>query len=163
LSNFYKDVLSVDARFTSTAVVRDLWMLEPFTRAAVQGIIADAALKGIDLRISETYRSKERQIMLFKQGATKLQNVGVHHYGLACDFYKVIAGQPSWAGDWSFLRDLAEDHGLISGLDWGLPAVRHTFIDPDHVQYVSLAQQNSLFAGTWYPEPVVNPNGNAVV
>lgn len=153
--SFYDEFLQKDPRFSSVGCQRGLDMLEPTTRAAVQAIIADAAaLSGIKLMVTETYRSTQRQISLFEAGATKLKEVGVHHYGLACDFAKIINGAASWQGDWSFLRDLAEKHGLISGLDWGLPAVRHTFVDPDHVQRVSLAQQTALFAGTWYPELV---------
>jgi hypothetical protein len=32
--------------------------------------------------IFETYRSQERQQVLFEQGATQLRTVGVHHHGL---------------------------------------------------------------------------------
>ena len=157
MSNFYTDVITVSSYFDSTEVCRDLMMLEPGTRTAVQSIIADAMSDyGIDLRVSETFRSQERQQMLFAQGATKEDgktpaSMGVHHFGLACDFFKMINGEASWSGDWSFLRDLAEKHGLISGLDWGLPNIKHTFIDPDHVQACTLEQQSELYAGTWYP------------
>ena len=157
MSNFYTDVITVSSYFDSTEVCRDLMMLEPGTRTAVQSIIADAMSEhDIDLRVSETFRSQERQQMLFAQGATKEDgktsaSMGVHHFGLACDFFKMINGEASWAGDWSFLRDLTEKHGLISGLDWGLPNMKHTFIDPDHVQACTLEQQPELYAGTWYP------------
>lgn len=152
--NFYSDVLQKDPRFHSTEPCRDLALLEPQTRQAVQNILSDAKVKGIELLVTETYRSQERQLVLFNQGATELKTVGVHHYGLAADFCKIIDGKASWAGDWSFLRDLAEKHGLISGLDWGVPGVRHSFVDPDHVQRCSVAQQEMLFAGTWYPTEV---------
>jgi hypothetical protein len=45
--------------------------------------------------------------------ATKLKTVGVHHYGLACDLVKDIAGEPSWKGDFAFLGRLAKKHRLI--------------------------------------------------
>jgi hypothetical protein len=151
MSNFYTDVIQKDGRFNSTAPCRDLMLLETATRDAVKAIIADAFNLGIDLIVTETYRSSQRQIMLFAQHATELRAVGVHHFGLACDFCKVVDGAASWAGDWSFLRDLAVKHGLISGLDWGLPGVVHTFVDPDHVQACTRDQQLALFAGTWYP------------
>lgn len=151
LMNFYQEVIQVDPRFTSPLECRDLALLEPLTRAAVLAIIADAGQRGIELMVTETFRSTARQLALYAQGVTSLKNVGVHHFGLACDFCKLIEGKASWAGDWSFLRDLAEKYGLISGLDWGQPNVRHSFVDPDHVQRISLKDQEELFAGTFYP------------
>jgi LAS superfamily LD-carboxypeptidase LdcB len=159
--SFFTQVIQNDARFTSTDCCRDLSLLEPVTRAAVQQLVADALALGITLQVSETYRSAERQEMLFNQKATQLKTVGVHHYGLACDFFKVIDGKASWAGDWAFLRDLAAKHGFISGLDWGVPNAKHTFIDPDHIQRIAVAHQPQLFAGTWYPDAPYNPRGTA--
>jgi len=158
--SFYTDVIQKDARFRTIDAVRDLAMLEPVTRAAVQAIIADAAAAGIQLVVTETYRSLERQQNLFEHHATQLRDVGVHHYGLAADFCKLIGGQASWAGDWAFLRDLAAKHGLISGLDWGTPGP-HSFVDPDHVQRISVADQKRLFAGTFFPAEDYNPRSGS--
>jgi hypothetical protein len=152
MSNFYLDVIQKDPRFQSPAECRDVALLEPVTRAAVAAIITDAASQGITLEISETYRSPARQKLLFDQGATQLENVGVHGYGLACDFFKMIDGKASWAGDWTFLRDLAAKHGMVSGVDWGEPGIAHDFIDSDHVQRIRVNQQESLFSGDWYPD-----------
>ena len=157
MGNFYTDVIQKDSRFNTTQSVRDVNLLEPVTRSAVASIIADAAAMGIELIVTETYRSANRQAMLFQQGATQLKAVGVHHYGLAADFAKIIDGKASWAGDWAFLRDLAGKHGLISGLDWGAPGISHSFVDPDHVQRCSVAQQTALFAGDWYPDSDIPP------
>jgi hypothetical protein len=151
MGNFYSDVICKSPQFSSVAAVRDISMLEPVTREAVINIMADASAMGIKLMITETYRSQQRQRMLFDQKATQLETVGVHHYGLAADFCKVVDGNASWAGDWSFLRDLANKHGLISGLDWGLPNAHHSFVDPDHVQRCTVEQQNALFTQNWYP------------
>jgi hypothetical protein len=157
MTTFYTDVIAKDSRFHSTAAIHDMLLLEPVTRVAVQAVIADAKKLGVDLMPFETYRSKERQLMLFKQGATKLKDVGVHHYGLACDLPKSIHGDPSWKGDFGFLVKLCAKHGLISGLDWGQPGKKHSFIDGCHVQRVSLAKQKALFAGTWYPDAYYRP------
>jgi hypothetical protein len=157
VGNFFTDVIQTDARFNTTLQIRDLALLEPATRAAAQAIIADAFAMGIDLMVTETFRSAERQKMLFDQRLTQIRTVGTHFFGLALDFCKVVNREVSWAGDWAFLRDLAEKHGLISGLDWGLPAIRHTFVDPDHVQRVSVADQQQLFAGTFYPPNEYQP------
>jgi hypothetical protein len=152
LNNFYTQHIAGAAGFHSTDEFRDLAWLEPATRAAAVAIIAGAAAIGITLFATETYRSVERQAMLYAKGATHLKNVGVHHFGLAVDFAKLIDGKASWAGDWAFLGRLAESQGLIWGGDWGLPAVPHTFRDFDHVQRCTLGEQTRLFAGTWYPE-----------
>ena len=157
MGNFFTDVISADPRFNSTTRIHDLALLEPTTRELVQRIIAAAKDMGIDLLAFETYRSQARQQQLFKQGATKLQKVGVHHYGLACDIVKVIDGEPSWKGDFSFLGELAHSAGLIWGGDWGDPTIKHTFIDAVHVQRCSLARQTELFAGTFYPDDSYNP------
>lgn len=157
--SFYSDVLQKDARFVSTNAIRDLDLIEPVTRAAVQAIIAGAAAKGITLMVTETFRSKERQQKLFDTGASKLRAVGVHHYGLAVDFAKVIGGKASWDGDWTFLRDLALQNGMIWGGDWGAPAAPHSFRDMDHVQRCTVEDQTKLFAGAWYPDATYNPCG----
>lgn len=132
-------------------------MLEPVTRAAVAQIVADAKLLGYELIVFETFRSEERQQQLFAQKATYLQNVGVHNYGLACDLVKLIGGQPSWKGDFSFLGALARKHNLIWGGDWGAPGQPHSFIDAVHVQRCAISQQKNLFSGTWYPDIFYNP------
>jgi hypothetical protein len=153
-SNFYRSVIAIDSRFTSTARINDVWMLEPVTRAAVAAIIAEAPMP---LMVFETFRSQVRQRELFDEGATELSHVGVHGYGLACDLVKNINGKPSWEGDFNFLGPLAKKHGLIWGGDWGNPRVSHSFRDMDHVQRITVSDQARLFAGTWYPDEKYNP------
>ena len=157
MNNFFTDVISKDARFTSTARVHDLMLLEPTTRGLVQQIVTTATAMGIAVMVFETYRSQARQEQLFQQGATQLRTVGVHHYGLACDIVRVVNGEPSWKGDFSFLGQLAHSSGLIWGGDWGNPHVKHTFIDAVHVQRCTVSRQAQLFAGTWYPDANYNP------
>lgn len=157
MGNFFTDVLSNDPRFNSVPRINDLALLEPTTRELVQGIVAAAKNLGIDVMIFETYRSEARQQDLFRQHATQLVRVGVHHYGLACDLVKVVNGEPSWKGDFSFLGQLAHSAGLIWGGDWGDPSVKHTFIDAVHVQRCTVARQTDLFAGAWYPDNTYNP------
>ena len=155
--NFYTDVIMADPRFNSTKRIADPEILEPTTRDLVQAIITDAAANGLKLMIFETYRSQARQQALFNQGATKLKQVGVHHFGLACDLVKDINGQPSWKGDFSMLGALAKHHKLIWGGDWGTPGSVHTFVDTDHVQRVTIGRQASLFSGDWYPDANYDP------
>ena len=157
MGNFFTDVIKKDNRFTSKKRVDDMGLLEPVTRKLVEEIIADAKVNGLKLMVFETYRSQDRQKALFDQGATKLKTVGVHHYGLACDLVKDINGQPSWKGDFSLLGQLAHHHKLIWGGDWGTPGTRHTFIDDDHVQRVTVGRQAALFSGDFYPDDNYNP------
>ncbi|KWT86783.1 M15 family metallopeptidase [Candidatus Magnetominusculus xianensis] len=160
MANFYTDVIVKDSRFESVNRVGDLNLLEPITRGKVQAIISDAKAHGVDLMVFETYRSQARQDELFKQGATKLRIVGVHHYGLACDIVKSIGGDPSWKGGFSLLGRLAHQHGLIWGGDWGNPTIHHNFIDAVHVQRCSIIRQASLFRGEWYPDNAYEPYNN---
>jgi hypothetical protein len=157
MGNFYTDTIQKDSRFNSAKKIDDPDLLEPKTRSLVNAIIADAAANGLKFMIFETYRSEKRQLALFAQGATKLKQVGVHHYGLACDLVKDVNGQPSWKGDFSMLGDLARHHGLIWGGDWGTPGSKHTFIDDDHVQRCTIGRQASLFKGSWYPGANYDP------
>jgi D-alanyl-D-alanine carboxypeptidase len=157
MGNFFTDVIQKDPRCGSMARIVDSALLEPITRNAVLAIVEDAKALGLPLIVFETFRSQARQSELFAKGATKLQTVGVHHYGLACDLVKSVAGEPSWKGDFSFLGKLAKQHGLIWGGDWGNPGKPTRFVDGVHVQRVTVARQKQLFAGTWYPEETYNP------
>jgi hypothetical protein len=157
MGTFYTDVISHDASFDSTLRVAELALLEPITRQLVQSIVAAAGQMGVSLMIYETYRSQSRQQELFDSGATKLRQVGVHHYGLACDIVRVVGGEPSWKGDFSFLGQLAHSAGLIWGGDWGAPQIKHSFVDSVHVQRCTIARQADLFAGNWYPDDTYNP------
>lgn len=155
--SFYADVIQKDPRFRSTKPVSDMALLEPITRAAVQGIIADAKAMGHDMMVFETYRSQELQRIYFDRGVTRLQNVGVHHYGLAADIVKVVNGEPSWDGSFDFLQELAEKHNLIWGGNWGTPDAPHSFRDPVHVQRITVDDQGRLFRGEWYPDQDYSP------
>jgi hypothetical protein len=157
MNNFFTDIILQDPRMESTERISDLSTLEPVTRKLVQNIIKDAAAHGMELMVFETFRSKNRQKMLFDQGSTQLLNVGVHHYGLACDIVKKVNGEPSWKGDFSLLGQLAKNYGLIWGGNWGTPEIHHSFIDVYHVQRCTIASQASLFSGEWYPGDNYNP------
>jgi len=157
VGNFYTDTIQTDPRFTQITRCADITLLEPVMRAAVNSLIVGARGAGISLMVFETYRSQQRQQQLFAAGASKLRTVGVHHYGLACDIVFDVGGEPSWKGDFTVLRDLANNHGLVWGGDWGEPGKPHTFRDMDHVQRVDVSDQYNLFRGEWYPDENYNP------
>ncbi len=157
MGNFFTDTISNDSRIESVARVSALELLEPATRERVQAIMADAHAHGVELMVYETFRSRARQLALFNSGASKLRDVGVHHYGLACDIVKSVAGDPSWKGDFGLLGVLARAHGLIWGGDWGSPGQPHSFVDAVHVQRCTVARQAALFRGEWYPDEDYDP------
>jgi hypothetical protein len=157
MGDFYTDTVKKNPKFSSRKRVADLALLEPVTRKLVRAIIADAKEHGVELMVFETYRSTQRQTDLFNSGATQLKNVGVHHYGLACDLVRDVNGEPSWKGDFSLVGRLAHHHRLIWGGDWGSPNIHHTFIDPGHVQRCTIPRQANLFRGSFYPDATYNP------
>lgn len=154
--SFYTEVLQPDTLFTCDKRVANIDLLEPVTRGRVQRIIDDAAAQGVILSVFETYRSQNRQELLFTQGATKLKTVGVHHYGLACDLVVLLGGEPSWKPSYAFLGPLARKYGLVWGGDWGTPGP-HKFVDSDHVQRIAVEDQGRLFNGSWYPDENYDP------
>jgi hypothetical protein len=157
MPNFYDTVLRNSPAFRSDAVCKDMALLEPGTRKAVQALLDEAKQEGHDLRVLETYRSQTRQSRLFMQRATQLRTVGCHGYGVAVDFGVFINGK--YAEDnkpYLFLRELARKHGLISGQDWGHPKMGG-FVDSGHVQRVPVWRQPGLFEGSWYPPEEYDP------
>jgi len=157
VENFYRDVICRDPRFRLPARCSDLLLLEPRTRELVSLVVEEARAEGVHLMAYETYRSRERQARLFDRGATRLREVGVHHYGLAVDLVREVDGDPSWKGSFAILGRLVRKHGLIWGGDWGDPSRPHTFVDPVHLQRVPLSMQGELFRGTFYPDADYDP------
>jgi len=156
--SFYTDVIKKSPWFNSINVCKDTALLEPSFRAKVQAVLEQAHNDGHDLRISETFRSQARQMYLFQHGATQLKNVGVHNFGLACDFALFEDGKYVGDGEkYRFLVDYAKKFKLVSGIDWGTPWQKHTFVDSGHVQDVPVFRQGELFALTWYPDANYNP------
>lgn len=162
MPNFYSDVIRNSKAFRSDAVCKDMAMLEPGTRNAVQAMLDDAKAKNIDLRLLETYRSQTRQSALFSERRTQLRTVGCHGYGVAADFGVFFNGQ--YAEDnkpYEFLRVMARTHGLISGQDWG-HAREGSFVDSGHVQRVPVWRQDALFSGSWYPPVQYDPYQDSI-
>lgn len=149
--SFYTDTIQRDSRFRSWTRINDAMLLEPVMRAAIDALIAEGRANGTQLVILETYRSSERQEYLYRHGATQLETVGVHHYGLACDLGIMIGGEVNWKAKYDLLGPLAAKHKLVWGGTWGEPNKPHTFRDYDHLQRIAVADQPRLFSGQWYP------------
>jgi hypothetical protein len=106
--NFYITTIKPHAAFRSRSRIATTELLVPEFRDKIQKILMDSSYLDDEFMVWETYRSKERQLDLFTRGATQLKNVGVHHYGIACDLVRSINGDPSWKGDFSVLGKLAK-------------------------------------------------------
>jgi hypothetical protein len=157
MGTFYNDVIRNSKAFRSDAVRKDVMLLEPGTRKAVQGLLDDVKQQERDLRLLETYRSQTRQSALFTARKTQLRTVGCHGYGVAVDFGVFVNGKYAEAnGPYAFLRTMARKHGLISGQDWGHLRMGN-FVDSGHVQRIPVWRQHDLFSGTWYPPEVYDP------
>lgn len=116
----------------------DLALLEPHFRAGVECTLArmDTIGHWERARVIETYRSNERQGLLYSYGRTRpgkrVTNAqshltSVHAYGMAVD---VIHSKTGWS-DPKFFRSLAlhaEACGLTAGFFW------KSFPDPPHLQ-----------------------------
>ena len=134
-----------DPRYRSPDRVSSPDLLYPPFRTIVERIVLQAKAKGQEFVIFETYRSTERQTQLFREGRTKLRNVGVHHYGLAADLVRKVDGRLTWEADYTLLGQLAKARGLIWGGDW------KTFPDSVHLQYIPVRDQARLLRGEWFP------------
>lgn len=159
-NNFFWNVIVQSEAYNSSLKQNAVELLHPVIRRKVLAVISDLKSGGIQATIFETYRSQVRQERLFQQGVTKLQSVGVHHYGLAADIVFIVDGNLNWDVDYSPLFEAARNHNLITGHDWGHPELDHTFRDDDHVQWCSIADQQKLFNHTWYPDDDYNPYDN---
>jgi len=107
-------------------VSRDLGLLAPVFRAAVEQAIAGCQARGIDAYVYEAYRSAELQALYYARGrtvvpptkpvtyaATNLQSW--HGYGLAVD---VISRGHGWDEPESWFADVAETFREF-GCRWG--------------------------------------------
>lgn len=164
MGNFYTDTIKKDPRFSSINSCNDMGLLEPNFRLKIQKIIEDAHNNGHDLRVMETFRSQARQVYLYKQGFTQLKTVGVHNYGLACDFGLFTDGKYEEDGQkYTFLRDYEKKYQVISGQLWGTPWQKHSFFDAGHLQDIPVFRQGSLFNGSWYPDDKYDPIKDTLV
>lgn len=153
MGNFYQDVIVKDHRFHSVQPINDLMLLEPNMRRKVLAILDESKKQGHPLYVFETYRSTDRQLKLYEQGATQLKKVGVHHYGLACDLVQKNAkGEYDWNMNYNFLGMIAGNHGLVWGGSW-------RFKDVVHVQWLKVGDQTKLFNGSFYPDNSYNAVG----
>lgn len=122
----------------SVPVNRDLTLLAPGMRRAVEAVVAEMQGAGWDPWVFECNRTAERQAWIYAQGRTRPGKVVTkaashlqswHGHGLAVD---IIDRQKHWdatPGFWSALGAACRRHGLTWGGDWA------SFPDRPHCQW----------------------------
>jgi len=132
-----------------TTTCRDLSKLNPHVRAKVEQWLRQCNAAGLDVRISETYRSPERQEYLYKQGLSGVKTLGAHYFGVAVDFFFVENGTTAYpAAKMKAAADIAKKLGFEWGGDWVMK-------DTPHLQMlggVTLAQYRQGKRPKWYYE-----------
>ena len=100
--------------------------LEPVTRDMAAWFLDVCKELEIDIIVTCTFRSKEKQDALYAQGRTAPGAIvtkarggeSAHNWGMALDVVPVVNGKPDWNASldiWETLGSLA----AAAGLDWG--------------------------------------------
>lgn len=110
----------------ATTILRDISVLHPQVRDAVQRTIADLQAEGHQFEVFEAFRMPQRQNYLFGQGRGRAGAIitqakpweSYHQYGLAVDAVLKVNGKWSWDASaeyiqaWERLHAIAESYGL---------------------------------------------------
>jgi peptidoglycan L-alanyl-D-glutamate endopeptidase CwlK len=123
---------------------RRLEDLHPQVQAKARDWLDACARAGLDILVTQTFRSHAEQERLYAQGRTapgaKVTNArggdSFHQYGVAIDFVPMRNGKPVWgtraAEDWALWEkagSLAEEFGFEWAHRW------KTFRESAHIQY----------------------------
>lgn len=128
--------MSAGAASGAAAVSRDVLLLAPKFRDAVDRAIAECAERSLDAFVYEAYRSSELQMIYFARGRTVVPPTrpvtnassnlfSWHGYGLAVD---VISRSCEWDVPTSWFASVAEcfrAHGCKWGGDWRMKDLPH--------------------------------------
>jgi hypothetical protein len=123
----------------TTAIINDISCLYPPFRDKVMLVQQKAKEQGLPHRVFETYRSDERQAIVYPGHHL---NINVHHVLIATDFVPYVEPH-GWTWDrpqqeWEAFGALVESLGLTWGGRW------RSIIDCPHIQGVSVADQADL-------------------
>lgn len=115
-----------------TTTCRDIMALTPAAQAACNLFMAKCRAKGLNVLITETYRSQERQNYLYEQGRSRPGNKVTwtknsrHTSRRAWDICKNIKGQEfSDAGFFKACGAVAKELGITWGGTWSTPDTPH--------------------------------------
>lgn len=113
--------------------------LHPIVKDLMEKFITEAKAKGINLMITQAYRSKAEQDALYAQGRTTKGKIVTnarggysnHNYGLAFDFVPLVGNKAVWDSHsplWGKLGEIGESLGLSWGGRW------RPFVDLPHLE-----------------------------
>ena len=150
--SWYSEKIKPSPLYTQKQRTEVLSLLYPSFLFPLVTLFARARNEGLSVALYETYRSQERQLELFNQGATTLKKNGMHHFGVACDIVFLTAtGNPSWAAthNWARLGAIGKSVGLEWGGSWS------GFTDKPHFQLIpaTVAAQAKIIAGEYPSYP----------
>ncbi len=102
---------------------RDVLLLHPAVRAAVDAVLRDCAKAKLPLKVFEAWRSPERQKYLYAQGRTRPGSKvtfaqawqSYHQYGLAVDLVGYVNGNWTWnlpQATWDKMHVFGAKYGL---------------------------------------------------
>ncbi len=114
--------------------------MNPQMTSRAVAVISDARREGMDMRVTNGFRSVAEQDGLHAQGRTRPGPIVTnarggsswHNYGVAADIaFNNANGQPSWpnTANWTRYGQIAVSHGLEWGGNW------HGIQDRPHIEY----------------------------
>lgn len=117
----------------------DQFNLKPKVARMAEEFISKCAEQGIEIAITEGFRSIARQNALYAQGRTKPGRIVTnakggqsnHNYGVAIDVVFVKDGKNTYAGDWDRIGQIGKSIGFAWGGDW------ISFRDRPHFEYLA--------------------------
>lgn len=126
-----------------TRACRDLNKLSPKGKQACELFLTECKKQGLNVLVTETYRSQARQTYLYEQGRTRpgqivtnVKKVGYHNSGNAWDICKNVKGQ-EYSDNAFFAKCGAIAKSL--NIEWG--GYWKGFVDKPHFQ----------ISGSWQP------------
>lgn len=133
-------------------IITDISALTPKAQEACKLFLAECAQRGLKVRITETYRSQERQNELYAQGRTKPGNIvtwtktSKHTNRMAWDICQDIKGKEY--SDSSFFKKcgvVAQELKITWGGTWKTPDTPHFQIDNNWESEAMTTQEKKDF------------------
>ena len=132
-----KGVITMDV----TKTIRSISELTPLAQTACNMFMKRCKEEGLNVLITETYRSQERQNYLYEQGRTRPGNKVTwtknsrHTSRRAWDICKNVKGQEySDSGFFKACGAIADELGIIWGGTWKTPDTPHFEINADWIE-----------------------------
>lgn len=141
--------------------------LDPSIRALALAFMADAKAQGIDLAITEGYRSNQRQDQLYAQGRTapgqRVTNAragqSIHNHRMAFDVLPaIVKNKKNWDPSnpaWQQVGALAKKHGFEWGGNWKMRDMPH--IQARGAKWQDLQKRGGGAAPRVAPTPATTP------